>query len=75
VTNRCRPILASYEAVDVLRNAFRAVRQSRPFEIETIPIMPDQLQCIWTLPPDDADFSTIGIDQRWTGIAQALVDL
>lgn len=31
VTDRSQPVLASDEAVDVLRNAFRAVRQSRPF--------------------------------------------
>jgi len=60
VTDRRRPILASDEAVNVLRNAFRSVRQSRPFEIDAIVVMPDHLHCIWTLPPDDADFST-----RW----------
>ena len=60
VTDRRRPILASDEAVDALRNAFRSVRQSRPFEIDAIVVMPDHLHCIWTLPPDDADFST-----RW----------
>ena len=60
VTDCRRPILASHEAVDVLRNAFRSVRQSRPFEIDAIVVMPDHLHCIWTLPPDDADFST-----RW----------
>lgn len=60
VTDRRRPILASGDAVDVLRNAFRSVRQLRPFEIDAIVVMPDHLHCIWTLPPDDADFST-----RW----------
>jgi len=48
------------ESVDVLHNAFRTVRQSRPFEIDAIVVNPDHLHCIWTLPPDDADFST-----RW----------
>lgn len=60
VTDRRRPILASNEAVEVLRNAFRSVRQSHPFEIDAIVVMPDHLHCIWTLPPDDTDFST-----RW----------
>ena len=60
-TDRRRPILASDEAVYVLRNAFRSVCQSCPFEIAAIVVMPDHLHCIWTLPPpDDADFST-----RW----------
>ena len=66
VTDHRRPILASAEAVDVLRNAFRSVRQSRPFEIDAIVVMPDHLHCIWTLPPDDADFST-----RWRLIKSA----
>lgn len=60
VTYRRRPILASDEAVGALRDAFRYVRQSRPFDIDAIVVMPDHLHCIWTLPPDDADFST-----RW----------
>ncbi len=41
VTKRRRPILASAEAVDVLRDAFRSVRQSRPFKIDAIVVMPD----------------------------------
>lgn len=60
VTEGRRPILAAAEAVETLRDAFRAVRQSRPFEIDAISVMPDHLHCIWTLPPDDADFAT-----RW----------
>ncbi len=60
VTEKRRPILAGAESVDVLRTAFRKVRQSRPFVIEAIVIMPDHLHCIWTLPPGDADFAT-----RW----------
>jgi len=40
VTEGRRPILASAEAVEVLRNAFRVVRQSRPFEIDAIVVMP-----------------------------------
>ena len=60
VTERRRPILASASAVEVLRNAFRAVRNTRPFEVDAIVVVPDHLHCIWTLPPGDADFST-----RW----------
>ena len=60
VTEGRRPILAAAEVVEVLRGAFRAVRLSRPFEIDAIVVMPDHLHCIWTLPPDDADFAT-----RW----------
>ncbi len=66
VPNHRRPILASDETVDVLRNAFRSVRQSSPFEINAVVVMPDHLHCIWTLPPDDADFSS-----RWRLIKSA----
>jgi putative transposase len=60
VTEQRRPILASPEAVGVLREAFRAVRDKRPFHVEAMVVLPDHLHCIWTLPPDDADFAT-----RW----------
>lgn len=60
VTQRRRPIFAAAAAVEILREAFRAVRKTRPFEINAFVVMPDHLHCIWTLPPDDADFST-----RW----------
>jgi putative transposase len=48
------------ENIDALRDAFRAVRRARPFTIDAIVVLPDHLHCLWTLPPDDADFST-----RW----------
>jgi putative transposase len=48
------------EHVDLLRNAFSAARARRPFRIDAIVILPDHLHCIWTLPLDDADFSS-----RW----------
>ncbi len=60
VTEQRRPILASNEAVEVLRGALRAVGSKRPFNVDAMVVLPDHLHCIWTLPPDDADFST-----RW----------
>ena len=60
VTEKRRPIFVSNEAVDVLRNAFRMVRSTCPFELDAIVVRPDHLHCVWTLPPDDADFAT-----RW----------
>jgi putative transposase len=60
VTYQRRPIFATADAVEILRQAFRAVRKTRPFEINAFVAMPDHLHCIWTLPPDDADFAT-----RW----------
>lgn len=66
VTYNRKPIFATAEAVEVLREAFRSVRKSRLFEIDAIVVMPDHLHCIWTLPPDDADFAT-----RWRLIKSA----
>lgn len=60
VTHHRRPVLVSAQAVEVLRAAFRSIRQSRSFEIDAMVVMPDHLHCIWTMPPDDADFAT-----RW----------
>jgi len=60
VTEQRRPLLASAEAVELLRNAFRRVRAARPFAVDAMVVLPDHLHCIWTLPPDDADFAT-----RW----------
>jgi putative transposase len=54
------------EHIDALRNAFRIVKQQRPFRIDAIVILPDHLHCIWTMPPDDCDFST-----RWRLIKSA----
>ncbi len=54
--------------IDLLRRAFAkahfAKAQSQHnFETVAIAIMPDHLHCIWTLPPNDDDFST-----RWKKI-------
>ncbi len=45
------------EHVDILREAFRIVKQAHPFKIDAIVILPDNLHAIWTLPENDADFS------------------
>ncbi len=55
---------------EAIRNALRAlietVRVSRPFIIDAWVLLPDHLHCVWTLPDDDADFST-----RWMIIKRA----
>jgi putative transposase len=51
------------ENVDKLREVFKGARQRRPFTIEAIVISPDHLHCVWTLPAEDADFSS-----RWHDI-------
>jgi putative transposase len=48
--------------VDLLRSALRTARQERPFVIDAIVILPDHLHAIFTLPPDDSDFSGLAAD-------------
>nr|WP_276007087.1 transposase [Bradyrhizobium sp. 139] len=45
---------------DRLRRIYHTVQQRRPFETVAICILPDHLHAIWSLPEDDADFSS-----RW----------
>jgi putative transposase len=56
--NRHQTLLLDH--VDVLRGAFADTRQKYPFDITAIVILPDHLHAVWTLPPDDSDFS-----MRW----------
>ena len=60
VTHNRRPILCEPENIELLRASFRRVLKQHPFVIDAVVILPDHLHCLWTLPPDDADFST-----RW----------
>ena len=61
VTHNRRPILCEPEnIIDLLRDSFKRVKQQHPFVIDAIAILPNHLHCIWSLPPEDADFST-----RW----------
>ena len=60
VTEGRRPLFHDEANVNVLREAFRAVKAKRPFNLDAAVIMPDHLHCIWTLPPGDGGFST-----RW----------
>ncbi|MBW4580141.1 MAG: transposase [Tildeniella nuda ZEHNDER 1965/U140] len=60
VTHQRHPIFQHPDAVELLRQAFRSVKHTHPFTIEAIVILPDHLHCLWTLPPEDADFSN-----RW----------
>jgi putative transposase len=57
--------------IDTLRDAMERTRNSYPFVIDAVVVLPDHLHAVWTLPPGDADFSL-----RWRLIksrfAQAL---
>ena len=44
----------------LLKEAIRIVKHRHPFHIDALVVMPEHLHAIWTLPPDDSDFSN-----RW----------
>jgi putative transposase len=48
------------DCIQALRQAFFKVKQNHPFTIDAIVVLPDHLHCIWTLPPEDHNFS-----MRW----------
>ncbi len=54
------------EQIDTLRNAMRKIRQSHPFEIVAMVVLPDHLHAIWRMPEEDADFPL-----RWSLIKAA----
>ncbi len=56
--------------VDVLRDAFRAVRMERPFAIDAIVILPDHLHAMWTLPDGDTHRAQVRIIPGAGGLNQ-----
>lgn len=54
------------EKIELFRNAMRKVRQSHPFEIIAMAVLPDHLHSIWRMPEGDADFPL-----RWSLIKAA----
>jgi putative transposase len=45
------------EEINRLRKAYATINRSYPFETIAICVLPDHLHAIWTLPPDDHDYS------------------
>lgn len=54
------------EQIDILRGAFREVKQAHPFRMDAIVVLPDHLHALWTLPEGDDNFSL-----RWRQIKSA----
>lgn len=67
VTYRRQQILCDLQIRTALRQAIKTVREKYPFKIEAWVLLPDHLHCIWTLPPDDVNYSF-----RW-GMIKRLV--
>ena len=57
--------------IDLLRQTVKQVRAKYPFYIDAWVVLPDHIHCVWTLPPNEADFSI-----RWrlikSGFSRAL---
>ncbi|MEO0967048.1 MAG: transposase [Cyanobacteria bacterium J06639_18] len=60
VTYQRYPWLCTENARQILRVSINKVRQTYPFKIEALVLLPDHLHCIWTLPPEDSNYAT-----RW----------
>lgn len=58
VTYQRRPIFRTEEAVHLLGAVMRELRGTNPFHTIAMVVLPEHLHCVWSLPPEDADFST-----------------
>ena len=58
VTYQRIPWLCSDIWRKALREAIEKISQKYPFSIDAFILLPDHFHCLWTLPPDDLDFST-----------------
>jgi putative transposase len=66
VTHHRRRAFCSPIARRLLRSAIEQVRKERPFQIDAFVLLPEHLHTLWTMPPEDSDFST-----RWGLIKSA----
>ena len=55
-----RPSNLLIEEIERLRQIYRSVQASRPFETVAVCVLPDHVHSIWALPENDTDFS-----MRW----------
>lgn len=65
VTEKRQPILIEPDAREALRHAIEKTREKHPFIIDAWVLLPNHLHTVWTLPENDADFSS-----RWSLIKQ-----
>jgi putative transposase len=46
--------------IDLLRKTVKRVKELHPFHIDAWVVLPEHMHAVWTLPPDDSNYS-----QRW----------
>jgi REP-associated tyrosine transposase len=59
LANRSSRLLTDH--IDVLRKSVCSVRESHPMDIVAMVVLPDHLHAVWTMPPQDSDYSL-----RWS---------
>jgi len=70
VTERRAKILGNDLTRDLLRAAFRdCFERWQPFRVDAMVMLPEHIHAIWTLPPDDCNFS-----KRWGAIKKHFTD-
>jgi REP element-mobilizing transposase RayT len=57
-TYRRQALLTHAEVLTALHSAHRVVRATHPFRVEALVILPNHLHAVWSLPPEDTDYST-----------------
>ncbi|WP_293054916.1 MULTISPECIES: transposase [unclassified Moorena] len=57
VTYRRIPLFSDVENIFLLRKAIAKMRTEKPFDITAAVVLPDHLHFIWSLPPDDSNYS------------------
>lgn len=60
VSYQRKPILCCDQIRNVLHDAVKQVQLQMPFIINAWVLMPDHMHCLWTLPPEDANYA-----KRW----------
>ena len=63
VTLRDRRSSILVEQIAALREALQTHLRTRPFRIDAMAVLPNHIHALWTLPPDDHDYSG-----RWRAI-------
>ncbi len=48
------------QEIDLLRKTVKRVKELHPFHIDAWVVLPEHIHAVWTLPPDDSNYS-----QRW----------
>lgn len=56
VTHNRQPLFQNSHNIELLRNAFRRVKEKHPFTIDAIVVLPEHLHCLLTFPQGDANY-------------------